>query len=295
MPPQTLVPGQPVAPAPSITTPQGVAQPVANAAPVPTALPKAPTPVATPAPVATPSFDTQGMVNSIANYYKIPGDTANIVAQGQTQGNIAGQQFEKQKAENEIDIQNKQNQLDPSKYTITKNPKTGGIQITNSMGDQVDLGTYVNLTGANPADVLKNSTDPKDVQFVTAYNNLQNYTQLKIAAQNGDAQAAAQVADYDKANPGLGQMELGQLSQAFMSKYGSFFGAQSTDNVNALQQKGVTPTISSQNNPVSTSAFENPNYQTLFANNQYQTALSGSGGSVASELASLESQANSGS
>lgn len=296
MPPSTLVPGQPVAPAPVATTPQGVAQPVPAAAPVPTALPKAPAVAATPAPVATPNFDTQGIMNNIASYYKIPGDTANIVAAGQTKGNIAGQQFEKQKAENEIDIQNKQNQLDPSKYTVTKDPKTGGIDITNSMGDKVDLATYVNLTGANPAETLQKAgvTDQADQKFITAYNNMQTYAQAQIAAQNGDEQAKITVGEFQKANPGLANLELGQLSSAFMAQYGSYFGAPQQQGANGGLGglTGVNNTLTSQNSPIASSPYyELQQYPSLNTPNPVtQQLLSGNNSQSNSGIASILQQ-----
>lgn len=273
----TIVPGQPIAPAANNTTPQGVAQPKPVAAPVPTQLPTAPAVAATPAPVQTPNFDTQGTMNAIANYYQIPRQTAQIVNQGQSQGNVAGQQFEKQKAENTINIQNAQNQLNPSTYTITKDPKTGSVNIINSLGDKVDLPTYVNLTGENPAQVLQKAgvTNPADQKFIAAYNNFQTYAQDMIAAQNGDQQAKIAVGEFQSANPGLKNMELGQLSSAFMAQYGNYFGqptnASSTD-MGGIN--GVNPTLTSQNNPVSSSPYyELSNYPQLNTTNPNTNAL----------------------
>lgn len=287
------MPPQPVAPAPITTSPQGVAAVAPNAAPVPTALPAAPQAIATPAPVATPNFDTAGAIAKIGDYYNIPRQTAAIAGAGQAQGAVAQSQFEAQKAQNEIKIQNQQNALDPTKYQFSKNAD-GSVTILNSVGDKVDIGTYSALTGDNPATALQKAgaTDQASQKFMAAYNNLQGFIQDKIGAQNGDAQAQAALADYYKANPGLQNMELGQLQTAFMQQYGQYFGQPSEPSkYNQLgNAPDVNPTLTSQNNPVSGSAYENPNYQTLFQANPYQQ----SNGGTASLLSQLQSQSQAG-
>lgn len=244
-----------VQPQSAIVSPQGVASQVPVQAPTPPVLPQAQAPVGTPPPVATPNFNTSQQLQNIAAYYNIPRQTAAITGAGQAQGQVAGQQFEAQKAQNEIKIQNQQDSLDPSKYQFTKNAD-GSVTILNSVGDKVDIGTYAALTGANPAQALQSAgaTDQASEKFIAAYNNLQTYIQAKIAAQNGDETAQAQIKDFDSQNPGLGNMELGQLQSAFMQQYGQYFGQPQGDQ-NALAQSGVNPTITSANNPKSTSAY----------------------------------------
>lgn len=260
----------PIAPAPVNQTPQGVSSVAPVAAPTPSALPQAPVPGAAPAPVAQPQLDTQGAMSAIANYYQIPRQTAEVVKQGQVQANAAQSQVDTTNFQAKVKQQQLQDSLDPSKYKIIKDPNKGGITIVNSLGDKIDIGTYTNLTGANPADVLKNSTNPDDIKFVQAYNNLQDFTQNKIAAQNGDVQAQAKLADYYKANPGLQNIELGQLSQAFMGQYGSYFGMPS--NADTLSQAGVGPTLSSTNNPSTLSPYQNQAFGATAAQNQFQPA-----------------------
>jgi hypothetical protein len=285
-----------VAPAPTTVNPQGVASVAPNAAPTAPALPQPQAPVGTPAQVQQPNFNTSQTLQDIANYYQIPRQAAQVTGAGQSTGNVAGQQFEAQKAQNEIKIQNQQNSLNPSTYQFTKNAD-GSVTILNSVGDKVDIGQFAALTGANPAQALQQAgaTDQASQKFIAAYNNLQTYVQDKIAAQQGDVQAQAAVDDFYKQNPGLENIQLGALQTAFMQQYGQYFG-QPQGNQGALSQAGVNPTITSQNNPVSSSAYENPNYQASFQANQYQPqgsgyGTTGSGGSTASELAALQAQA----
>jgi len=267
MQPTQLVPGQPIAAAPVNTSNLGVATPTAQPAPTPTLIPAAQAPAPAPTPASVGTQQPPGILNNIAALYKIPGQTAQIVNQGQSAGNVAGTQFAAQKGQNEINIQNMQNQLNPDEYTIAKDPKSGGITIINSLGDQVSLATYANLTGSNPAEVLQEhgATDASDVKFMTAYNNLQSYAQAQVAAQNGDAQAQATVKQFQDANPGLKGLELGQLSAAFMAQYGSYFGAPTNaaggDSLGGLS--GVNNTLSQVNNPQALSAYENPTYANL--------------------------------
>lgn len=292
--PQAVIPGQAIQPAANTTTPQGVAQPTAVGAPVPTQLPSAPPVAATPAPVATPNFDTAGAISAIGDYYNIPRQTAAITGAGQAQGQVAQQQFEQQKAMNSIQISKLQDQLNPQTYKITQsddaksNTPGAGLTITNALGQSVSLAQYVNLTGEDPTSVLSKSNNPNDQAFVAASQNLQNYIQTKIAAQNGSQLAQAQLNDYYEQNPGLQNLELGQLSQAFMNKYGSYYGQPSTSGAQLPQ--GVNPTIQSANNPVTQSGYENPNLQAQFQANPFQTA----GNSLTNQLSALQSQVNGG-
>jgi hypothetical protein len=295
---------QPIAPQPNTVNPQGVASVTPIAAPTPTIMPAAPQVVATPAPVATPNFDTSGTLGKIADYYSIPRQTAAITGAGQAQGQVSQQQFEAQKFQNQVKIQNQQNSLDPTKYQFTKNPD-GSVDILNSVGDKVDIGTYAALTGADPATALQKAgaTDQASQKFMAAYNNLQNYIQTKIGADNGDVQAKAQLADYYGANPGLQNMELGQLQQSFMQQYGQYFGQPQGDQ-SALANKQIGSTIASENNPATVSPYQNTALLNAAASNPYQPAgvftngtaggttygQTGTGNNISSMLSSLQQQ-----
>ena len=249
-----------VSPQPTTVSPQGAASVAPIQAPVKPVLPQGQTPVASPAPVATPNFNTSGQLQNIAAYYNIPRQTAAIAGAGQAQGAVAQANFEQQKYLNQVKIKNQQDSLDPTKYQFTKNAD-GSVDILNSVGDKVDIGTYASLTGDNPATALQKAgaTDAGSQKFMAAYNNLQDYIQTRIAAQNGDLTAKAKLGDYLKANPGLQNMELGQLQNAFMQQYGNYFGQ--PDQPSQYNQLGnapnVNPTISSANNPASTSPYLN--------------------------------------
>ena len=290
-----MQPGTPVQPAPTQTTSQGVASLAPNAQPSAPQLPAAPQVAATPAPVAAPNLNTAQTIGQIGDYYNIPRQTTQVVNAGNTAANIASSQFEHQKAENQIDIQNKQNSLDPSKYQFSKNAD-GSVDILNSVGDKVDIGTYAALTGDNPATALQKAgaTDQASQKFIAAYNNLQSFVQTKIAAQNGDEQANVSLGEYYKANPGLQNLELGQLQSAFMQQYGQYFG-QPQGNQNALQQAGVTPTLTSRNSYTASSPYYAATaYGVTGETNPYASSVLGGGGGTSGLVSQLSSNSTGG-
>lgn len=275
-------------PAPTTQTPQGVTQVAPNQTPAPAPIPQAPANVGLPAPIQNPQAGAtaQGLQN-VANFYGIPEKAALASNSAQASGELGKQQLASTQFNAGLTESHLKDQLDPSKYTVNNNPKSpNGISITNSLGQQVDLATYVNLTGSNPAQVLAKSTDPGAQKFVAAYNNMENLMQTMIGASGGDQQAKTQMADYYEANPGLKNMTPAQVTNAFMSQYGQYFGQPQQQ---PQQPKGVSSTFTSANNPVTSSPYYNQYLQTAFQNNPYQQQLQGAG-SISSQLNQLQQQ-----
>ncbi len=274
-------PNQPLQPAATQQSPQGVTSVAPTPPATPSQLPTAQTP--TPPAAYQPSLanPTAGLQN-IADYYQIPRQTALNVANTQQQEAGAGQRFAATKFQAGVSQQNLQDQLDPGKYKITQDPKSpNGIDITNSLGDKVDLGTYVNLTGDNPAKVLATSSDPAAQEFVQSYNNFQDLLQTTLAhSQNPNDQAAAvKLGDYYKANPGLENMTPDQVSKLFMERYGQYFGMPQAQ---SPQNTGTTQNFGSQNSPMASSPYyQMQNYSQLAQPNPITASLlgGGSGGS----------------
>ena len=287
--------GAAIAPQPMSTNPQGVASITPLQAPVAPALQQSAAPALS-TPPSNPNLQpsTSAQLSNIANYYAIPRDTAKIASAGQAQGAVAQSQFEAQKYQGQLNIEHMKQQLDPSTYSFNHNAD-GTLTIKNSLGQTVDLATYFNLAGskqyASPAEVLAKhgATDQSSQQFISAYNNLQSYVQAQIAAKNGDQQAKITVGEFQAKNPGLANLDLGQLQSAFMQQYGQYFGAQSSGN--ALQQKGVNPTIASQNSPIASSPYyELQQYQQLNQANPITQQLLGGGNNSSAISSLLQSQ-----
>lgn len=284
--------GTALTPQPTTTSPQGVASVTPNAAPVAPTLPASPQIAATPAPVATPDFNTSQALSDIGNYYQIPRQTAATAGAGQAQGAVAQQQFEAQKYQNQIKIQNQKDSLDPSKYQFSKN-SDGSVSILNSTGDKVDIGTYSALTGGNPAEALQKAgaTDKASEQFIQAYNNFQTFAQAKIASANGDEQATVQLGEFYKNNPGLQNLELGQIQSAFMKQYGQYFGQPQGDQ-QASAQAGANPTIASRNSYTASSPYyASQAYNLTGETNPYAAQTLGANGGNPSSVSSILGQA----
>jgi hypothetical protein len=272
-----MQPATALQPAATGQTPQGVTQIQPTAPATPSQLPQpqaaSPLPAIPQNPQAGPT--AQGL-NNVAQFYGIPLNATLASNQAQASGKQGTQQLNASQYQEGITEQNLKNQLSPSGYTITNSPSSpDGVSITNSLGQQVSIGTYVNLTGENPAEVLQNSTNPQAQKFVAAYTNLENLMQTMIGASSGNQQAKSQMADYYEANPGLQNMTPQQVTQAFMSQYGQYFGQ--PQQANAQAPKGVTPTLQSANNPVTTSPYYNQYLQQAFESNPYQTSLQNTG------------------
>lgn len=119
--------------------------------------------------------------------------------------NIAQQQVEAQKAAAAAakaaanDAQQKAQDLqDINKYRIVQKDD-GGYDFFDPTGAQVDIATLSQRTGTKPVQVLKNSENPIDQQYVQDYGNLQNYVQAVVS---GDRKT---VDSYQAAEPNLKQ------------------------------------------------------------------------------------------
>lgn len=198
--------------------PASTPAPTAPSAPAPTAA--APAAPATP---AVPQYNTGAAMDAIRQYYQIPGATAGIVGQQQANAYNAQTGFENSQALKSLQLQHMKDKLDPNKYLIRQGDD-GSTNIIDPTGQKVDVGTYANLTGVSPAEVLKNSTNPDEKQFVSDYNSFQTYLQSLIDAKNGNNEAQNYVDDMQKKNPDLVKLPAEQIRQLFMQQYGNYFG-----------------------------------------------------------------------
>lgn len=194
------------------------------------------------APTQAPTnFDTAGMMQAIGNYYQIPKQTA--LAQAGVEGNKfnATTAYEGQLQEESTFAKER---LDPSAYKIVNAPNGGKVILDPVSGQQVDIGTYVNRTGANPADVLKDSTNPQDQQFVSDYNDFQGYMNAKLN-EKASPEAAKTAQAYENAvkkqyNIDLASMNPQQVANLFLSEYGNYLGIPGSQ---TPSQAMWTPTI----------------------------------------------------
>lgn len=106
-------------------------------------------------------------------------------------------------------------------YTRTKAPD-GGWNFFDNQGNSISAYQFANATGNNPADVLKDSENPIDIQYNQDYNNLQDFF---AASMSGDKEAKAL---YLADNPGLDQMSPKQVLDSFKQAYPTVYGGTNT-------------------------------------------------------------------
>lgn len=90
------------------------------------------------------------------------------------QANVAAEQVAAAKKAAAEAEQRQKDLSDPSKYRQVQN-KNGGYDFYDPNGNQVDIATLSAKTGTKPADWLKDSQDPTDVQYKNDYSNLQKF------------------------------------------------------------------------------------------------------------------------
>ena len=122
--------------------------------------------------------------------FQAPQSSLAVKAQAQNASTAVQAQEEAAK----IAAQKQQDLGDFKAYKIVKK-NDGGYDFFDPTGQQVDIATLSQRTGANPADVLKDSQNPIDIQYVNDYQNLQK---LGNALLNGDKATVQAYTDADK-------------------------------------------------------------------------------------------------
>lgn len=125
-----------------------------------------------------------------------------------------------------------QEMQDPRNYQIVRTP-TGGMRFIDPSGNEVTVRDYARVSGQTPAEVLEQSQDPQDQQFVEDYKNMQTTIN---ALYNEDAGALQQMRARDPEGFSVLQEytnQHGNLSDAadammgdFMNYYGDYYGRQ---------------------------------------------------------------------
>lgn len=110
---------------------------------------------------------------------------------------------------------------DPRNYRVV--PKEdGGFDFFDPEGKQVDIATYAKITGQNPVDIIKDSKNPIDIQYVQDYNNLQGFMEAVTSqdTKKVDAYVANEPAleQYRKNKGGLHNL-LEQFQQNYQRYY----------------------------------------------------------------------------
>lgn len=176
------------------------------------ASPQAPTAINLP---ATPTYDPAAAMGAIRQFYQIPQEAAGKAMATKAAAYNAKTAIDQQTQS----LEAQKNLTDPSKYHVINDP-TGAnpTRIIDPTGKQISVADMVKATGTAPVDVLKNSENAQEKQFVEAY---QNYEGFMKALLNNDTKTLQQ---YYQNNQGLQSMKPEDVRKLFMSQYGDYFG-----------------------------------------------------------------------
>lgn len=156
----------------------------------------------------------------VANAMQGAFGAAAISRAGKAQGVVASQMADEEEKRRQLALQKAKDQIDPSKYQrIRKND--GGFAFYDPSGKEIDIDTFAKATGNRRTDVLKDSENPLDQQFIGDF-----------AAMNDLAQAIYQndretITSYMSAYPDLfkgGMPKPEDLNKTLLEKYPHIFG-----------------------------------------------------------------------
>lgn len=170
-------------------------------------------------------------IPALSAYFKAPlaAPLTNSAVSGQNVaiGQKADDDAKAAEAARQAKIQSLQDQLDPSKYyKVRKND--GGFDFYDPTGKRIDVSTYASRTGQDRDQILKNSDNPIDQEFVNDYGNMRD---LVNASNNRDAATVAAYAaqnkdlkiNYDK---NTGQINnINDLLKQLIAKYPHLYNA----------------------------------------------------------------------
>ena len=111
-----------------------------------------------------------------------------------------------------------QDKLNPAKYRAAKDREDGGYSFYDPDGNQIGIDRYAAVTGRNPAEILSDSDNPFDLQFVNDYKNTR---QVIEAAQNGDTDT---LDTFKASNGDVGKMTPEELMRQLIKKYPHIYG-----------------------------------------------------------------------
>lgn len=136
-------------------------------------------------------------------------------------GTLAGVRGNEADAQDEMDrkakLQSLQDQADPNKYQKVRKTD-GGFQFLDPSGKEIDINTFAQRTGQRRADILKDSENPVDQEYINDWNNM---NELAQAFYNNDT---ATIQAYQQANPGLANRKPADLMSELIRKYPHIYG-----------------------------------------------------------------------
>jgi hypothetical protein len=160
-------------------------------------------------------------IPEVANYAKAA-FLDPITKQGvQAGGTLAGERGKEADQADEAARQKKMNelkdQLDPSKYSRVQKAD-GGFAFYDPSGKEIDISKYSQFTGQTRAQILKDSENPIDQEYVNDYNNMNQFAQ---AIYNNDTDT---VNSFRAQNPALARETPQTIMSLLIKKYPHIYG-----------------------------------------------------------------------
>lgn len=182
----------------------------------------------TPAPIFSqdPEFSS-----AVQKYYSAPfrlgaSDAATGALVGAA-GDITQQREAAARAAHSARIKAIEDMNDPKKYQKVKKPD-GGFDYFDPLGKKISVATYARVQGKNPQDILKDSENELDKQFLQDYERV---AELRRIRATGDVEALKKI---EKKYPGTSKAIEGltadQLAEDLFRNYPNIF---QEENVNA--------------------------------------------------------------
>lgn len=160
-------------------------------------------------------------VPEFGNYFKAAFMEPNIKRGINAGAGLSGQRAKEADAADEMarkkKIQELSDQADPSKYQKVRKTD-GGFQFLDPGGKEIDINTFAQRTGQRRADVLKDSENPIDQEYISDWSNM---NELAQAFYNNDT---ATIQAYQQANPGLANRKPADLMSELIRKYPHIYG-----------------------------------------------------------------------
>ena len=166
-----------------------------------------------------------GAIPELANAMTGSFRAASVARPGKAQGVVAAEQAaqeeEQRKAAFAAEQRKVQDMLDPSKYD-RRRKDDGGFAFFDPTGKEIDIDTYAKRTGARRSEILADSENPVDLQFLDDYETMNKINQ---AAWNNDSEA---LQEYKRVYGDLFQGDkpptIEDLNRKMIEKYPHIFG-----------------------------------------------------------------------
>lgn len=114
-------------------------------------------------------------------------------------------------------LQQEAENLDPSNFRKVRKAD-GGFAFYDPSGKQISINDYAAVTGDRRADILSDSENPVDLEYINDYNNM---NELAQAMYNGDT---ATIQQFAKENGNYAQAKPQDLMKELIKKYPHIYG-----------------------------------------------------------------------